>query len=138
MRAFLAKHNISKDKWCELTGYSEDQYYRWNNPKNGASPTVYQAIQVIEAIDMNPIYVWFGIGPEKLSDVEADYASDNRAKQNFRDFWDRNFNKNVEMWERQEKLLQTIHDENLSDGLAQEQIQQLADKIDEVIRLLKS
>ena len=66
-KEFYARNNISKEDWCEKTGFSEDQWYRWHNVNSNSTPGIDQARKVFDELDMSPLKVWYGVGPDKLS-----------------------------------------------------------------------
>ena len=69
-KQLMLEDGIEKADWCRITGYSEGQFYRWlraaTNPIHIA--TAAQAIGCCESLGWSPTYLYFGIGPPRLSD----------------------------------------------------------------------
>jgi len=75
-RAFNELNGIDKKAWLEKTGYSEDQYYRWHSLARKTVPSSDQLVHCYITCDINPIWVWFGVGPMRLSECLSQLASD--------------------------------------------------------------
>ena len=70
-RSLLNELGIGKEEWCERTGFSEGQYYRWLGSKPGRSKTTSNTAQFMHAcavFDWSPTYLYFGLGPVSLSE----------------------------------------------------------------------
>ena len=66
--ALLNEKGIGKEEWCELTGFSEGQYYRWYGPNHAHSATTSaQFMHICAVLDWSPTYLYFGLGPARLS-----------------------------------------------------------------------
>jgi len=68
----LNEQNISKEEFCERTGFSEGQYYRWlgNKQKDtlyAMTATSGQIMHICAVFDWSPTYLFFGLGPTSLS-----------------------------------------------------------------------
>jgi hypothetical protein len=69
--------NCDKQQFCELTGYSADQYYSWFAPSSSArarTPTVIQLQQVTLALNWSPTYVLHGLGARTLSEISSELS----------------------------------------------------------------
>lgn len=65
----LNEENIDKEEWCERTGFSEGQYYRWLGNKHAHSQaTAAQFMHVCRIFNWSPTYIYFGLGPTRLSE----------------------------------------------------------------------
>ena len=70
-RELLKAQDISKDEFCDRTGYSEGQYYRWTGKANTSSQaTTTQLAKVCMVFDWSPTYLIFGLGPRYLWEVK--------------------------------------------------------------------
>lgn len=70
-KALLDESGIDKYEWCKLTGFSEGQYYRWmGNGNSRTLATARQVMHICEVFDWSPTYIYFGIGPARLSEVK--------------------------------------------------------------------
>jgi len=68
LKDWYSKYGIDKAVWCEATGYSEAEYDAWHSD-TGEPPSVDQVVQVFLSLDINPVFIWTGLGPEKVSEV---------------------------------------------------------------------
>lgn len=67
--ALLNEDNIGKQRWCELTGFSEGQYYRWlGNTHAHSQATTAQVMHVCTVLNWSPTYIYYGLGPARLSE----------------------------------------------------------------------
>jgi hypothetical protein len=69
-KQLMREDSISKADWCRITGYSEGQFYRWLRANTNTThvATTEQAITCCESLGWSPTYLYFGIGPPRLSD----------------------------------------------------------------------
>jgi len=67
--SLLNEQNIGKEEWCDRTGFSEGQYYRWlGNKHDHSQATAAQFMHACAVFDWSPTYIYFGLGPTRLSE----------------------------------------------------------------------
>tara|TARA_B110000037_G_scaffold196848_1_gene234443 strand:+ start:237 stop:641 length:405 start_codon:yes stop_codon:yes gene_type:complete len=72
VRELLKGQDISKEEFCERTGYSEGQYYRWTGKANKSSgATTTQLAKVCIIFGWSPTYIIFGLGPRYLRELKV-------------------------------------------------------------------
>ena len=70
-RELLKGQDVSREEFCERTGYSEGQYYRWTGKSRASSKaTATQLAKVCMIFDWSPTYLIFGLGPRYLREVK--------------------------------------------------------------------
>ena len=63
---------ITKEIFCQKTGYSVDQWYYWFGAGNRiSSPSVDQLGHICECLDWSPNFIFFGIGSASLREVKT-------------------------------------------------------------------
>ncbi len=65
---------IDRTRFCDLTGYSEDQYSAWFAPtetSRARSPSIEQMGHITQCLDWSPTYIMHGIGDQTLSGINA-------------------------------------------------------------------
>ena len=68
--ALLDEDGIDKEEWCNRTGFSEGQYYRWlGNGTTQSLATAAQFMHICAVFDWSPTYMFFGVGPARLSEI---------------------------------------------------------------------
>lgn len=82
--------NITRGVWCEKTGFSEDQWYRWHNEENSSRPDARQFCHMCERLDINPNYLWFGYMPIQLSELGEIIEIWERSEETRRE-WDKEY-----------------------------------------------
>ena len=67
-RFMLNEMGIGVQEFCEKTGYSEGQYYRWiTNTGKTSKASSAQFARCCAVFDWSPTYILFGVGPRKIS-----------------------------------------------------------------------
>ena len=69
-RFMLNEMGIGVQEFCEKTGYSEGQYYRWMGKSiasRKARATAMQFARCCAVFDWSPTYILFGVGPRNIS-----------------------------------------------------------------------
>jgi len=67
-RFMLNEMGIGVQEFCEKTGYSEGQYYRWiTNTGKTSKANSAQFARCCAVFDWSPTYILFGVGPKKIS-----------------------------------------------------------------------
>lgn len=77
----LLMRGIDRDRWIEETGFSKDQYYKWYNPNNSTSVAFWQVMKVCNIFDINPMWVAYGEGPQRISTLRKLYAEHQRKNE---------------------------------------------------------
>lgn len=63
-------HGINREVFCEKTGFSQDQWYYWfGSGSRATSPSAEQIHKICETFDWSANFIFFGIGPMRLSEV---------------------------------------------------------------------
>lgn len=83
-RELIKEQGVGKEEFCERTGYSEGQYYRWMSTTHSNKAhrvTTHQLGVLCETLNWSPSYVLFGIGPKSLSELKTFFTGqiDNAA-----------------------------------------------------------
>ena len=69
-KSLFIEDGLTKQKFCEITGFSEAQFYRWyGNGKSAGKPTMLQANHIVRCFDWSPSYIEFGAGPKHIKDL---------------------------------------------------------------------
>lgn len=70
---------VTKEMFIQKTGFSEDQWYYWyGSSKKSGAPNSDQIEVICAAFDWSPTYIFYGIGPERLSEIEEN-SEDNKT-----------------------------------------------------------
>jgi len=72
-KALIKEAGLSQAEFCEKTGLSKSQYYRYLSPKReDAGASQYQFVNACLIMNWSPNYLLFGIGPPKLSHAKGE------------------------------------------------------------------
>ena len=66
----VRKYGITRKRFIEKTPYSGDQYQYWfGRGEKFGRPSVHQLAVICNAFDWSPTWIFFGEGPELLSEL---------------------------------------------------------------------
>ncbi len=135
-REVFAAFEIDKEVFTQLTGFSDDQWYRWFNPDRPEGPDSKQFKHMCETLDISASYIMFGYGAMRLSEAkrmwEEDYGAIRRLIDFFQGFEPEGQKGFHETRNDMYQMLTEIHTEQA------DQLHELTTKVDLIFEAMKA
>ena len=82
-RLLARKHGITRKRFVDETGFSDDQFQYWfGDAKRTGSPSSEQISRICDVFDWSPTFIFFGLGPETLTELRDSQRAIDIALQN--------------------------------------------------------